>query len=103
MFPDTALCNAYMSPQFGVTNFNAPSATVLAVSKETAQFDSTQAAACLNALSNLGCGEDFLKEPSIPTSCAAVFSGSVSESRRMHRRRGMRERDHVRCRVDCDV
>ncbi len=102
MFPDTAICNAYMSLQFGVTNFNAPSAAVLAVSKETAQFDSTQAAACLNALSNLGCGEDFLKEPSIPTSCAAVLRQRVGW-RRMHRRRGMRERDHVRCRVDCDV
>jgi hypothetical protein len=78
-FPDAAACKAYMGPQFAAVNFNQASAAVTAVSDGKAQFDPTQAASCLTALSNLDCDVDFLSLSSIPEPCAVAFSGSVSD------------------------
>jgi hypothetical protein len=52
-FQDAAACEAFMGPEFAVDSFNTPSAAIAAVSAGTAQFDPTQAASCLTALSKL--------------------------------------------------
>ena len=78
-FSGAATCRAYMGPQFAVVNFNAPSAAITAVSKGTAQFDPTRATSCLTALANLDCDSDLLFPTRVPTPCAAVFVGNLSD------------------------
>jgi hypothetical protein len=76
-FRDAAYCTFFAGAEFAAVNFNQASAAVTAVSDGKAQFDPTQAASCLTAMSNLSCDVDFLSQATPPAACMMTFSGSL--------------------------